>query len=133
MGSNNDWETVRRLFARLIGAPMQSFPSQGYDAGAPAERGVYIIYEGDEILHGGQTPRGKHGIDQRLADHLRGQSSFMRDYMEGDTQRLRRCNFRCLPILSTRMRWFVEAYATGVLCPAHPREEQADTAQPDDS
>jgi hypothetical protein len=57
----------------------------------------------------------------------------VKKYLRGDKQRLRdSCEFRCLPVQSNRMRFLLEAYATGVLCPEHPQEPEADEeASPD--
>jgi hypothetical protein len=88
---------------------------------APTDLGVYLIYDRKgQIVHVGQTPRGKAGIRQRLFNHLYGQSSFTEHYLKGDGARLRKgYAFRCLVVRDARLRALLEAHAIGQLCPAH--------------
>jgi hypothetical protein len=109
------------LFDQLTRSPLQYFPPQGAKVSAPERQGVYIIYSPKKVvLHVGNTPRARGGIRQRLKNHMRGQSSFTRNYLKGDGARLRSgYGFRCLVVAKPRMRMLLEAYAIGHLCPKH--------------
>jgi len=66
------------------------------------------------------TSKAKKGIKQRLNNHLRAQSSFVKSYFNGDGARLReKCRFKYIEIDSPRIRSLLEAYTIGSLCPAH--------------
>lgn len=117
---------VKLLFDSLIKQDRHEFPSEGYKLTKSPEsdilkRGVYLILHGRSVLHVGGTPRAKNGIQQRLENHLRGQSSFTKAYFNKDGSRLRKgCSFKYLPIHNdSELRAFVEHYAIGMLCPKH--------------
>lgn len=114
-------ETVRRLFAQLMRAPLETFPAFGYKLQAPNRQGVYIIYDPrGTVVHVGRTPKAKRGISQRLRNHMGGASSFTNQYLKGNGSALRgKYTFRCLVVENPRHRALLEAYATGNLCPAH--------------
>jgi hypothetical protein len=68
-------ERLRKLFCELTHAPKYKFPRDHERINAPADRGVYVIYDPNgEPAHVGMTPRAKSGIRQRLKDHLAGDS-----------------------------------------------------------
>ena len=115
-------QIIKALFAKLTGAKHKSFPKVGNVVDAPRRPGVYVIYSpAGRPLHVGCTPRGKHGIYQRLQDHLSNRSSFTTKYLKGRGDRLRRkgYKFRCWIVKNPRTRALLEAYAIGQLCPAH--------------
>ncbi len=114
-------KTVRALFTELTRSPLQTFPVLRGRLHAPDRQGVYVIYDPrGKAAHVGRTPRAKHGIAQRLRDHMSARSSFTIQYLKGDGSKLRgKYKFRCLVVKERRRRALLEAYATGHLCPAH--------------
>jgi excinuclease UvrABC nuclease subunit len=104
---------------------MHRFPAVGYteSIGVPSAQGVYVICDPKNVVvHVGRTTRGKRGLSQRLNNHLRGQSSFVRHYddLRGRGRRLRDSyKFRYIVIENNRRRALLEAFATGKLCPKH--------------
>lgn len=117
----NEQIKVKEVFRNLISQRIHTFPPSGrLPAEITSDQGVYIIYRKDgRVLHVGRSSRGKRGVFQRLNNHLAGQSSFVESYFKRDKSRVRACGFRYLPVKNDRLRALVEAYATGVLCPAH--------------
>ncbi|MGB8276217.1 MAG: hypothetical protein WCF16_13210 [Alphaproteobacteria bacterium] len=113
--------TVRALFTKLIGSPLQIFPDFHKKLNAPDRQGVYVIYDPrGKVAHVGRTPKGKGGVAQRLRNHMSGASSFTHHYLNGDGSKLRgKYKFRCLVVDNRRRRVFLEAYAIGHLCPAY--------------
>ncbi len=118
---NKEQRKIRSLYETLLHTPLKKFPRTGMRFDVPADHGVYVIYNArGKILHVGRTVRGKKGLIQRLKNHLRGQSSFMAIYFDRDLSKLRQgCQFRYLVVPNARERALLEAYTTGLLCPAH--------------
>jgi len=112
--------SVRALYARLVRSELHPFPRRG-PVRHPTRRGVYVIYDARRRpVHVGRTPRARGGLAQRLTNHLRGRSSFVRESLDGDGSRLRRgYAFRHLVVEDLRKAALLEAYALGRLCPAH--------------
>ena len=112
---------VRRLFRQLMAARITAFPKPRGNLDAPDHRGVYVIYgPKGRAVHVGGTPRGKHGLRQRLKNHLHRKSSFTAKFLHGKGSRLRHAyTFRCLAVRKPRDRALLEAYAIGRLCPAY--------------
>ena len=112
---------VRRLFERLLSAPLVRFPASGFKIEAPKRQGVYIIVHSRRgVLHVGRTTRGRNGLYQRLKNHLQARSSFVVLFARPQRLDLRKdCRFRYLAVANPRTRAFLEALATGELCPAH--------------
>ena len=113
---------IETLFESLCAAPLRAFPAGPHPIDAPEEQGVYVIYDRDrQVVHVGRTVRGKRGLIQRLRNHVRGQSSFVRTYLQGDGRRLGRdgYHFRYLVVSDERERALLEALAIGRLCPKH--------------
>lgn len=121
MASTFERKMVAKLVSRLLRADRVFFPCTGERLNAPVEQGVYVIYSPrGKILHVGRTTRGAKGLRQRLNNHLHTQSSFTVFYMKGHGARLRNgYSFKYLPVENARRRALVEAYAVGLLCPAH--------------
>ena len=127
-----EFEEIETLFEELNKSKEILFPVQGEKLLAPKEKGVYIISNDEKtILHVGNTPRAKNGIEQRLKNHMSGASSFSRKYLAQSGQKLRgECFFRYLVIDTAsedrflqqnkaRQRALLECYAIGRLCPKH--------------
>jgi hypothetical protein len=118
---------IEELLNDLIRRPSYEFPKDGpmKDVGVSAKQGVYIIYSPkdspkDSIVHVGRTQRGRGGLQQRLDNHLYGQSSFADEYLKGQGKKLRRgYKFRYLVVKNARRRALLEALAIGKLCPKH--------------
>ena len=112
---------IEKEFSHLLRAELIKFPQLRKPLKAPTEQGVYIIYDpkGD-IVHVGRSVRGRNGLHQRLKNHLRGQSSFSKNYLKRDGSKLRQgYKFQYLVIPDPRTRALLEALATGKLCPKH--------------
>jgi len=120
MASTNERALVARLFKQLMSAERIAFPKPGKPLQASEQQGVYIIFGPQgRVLHVGMTPKARRGLHQRLRDHLAAQSSFVNGYYKGEAQRLRKGHtFSCIVVGNRRMRALLEAYATGMLCPA---------------
>lgn len=84
-------------------------------------QGVYIIYsQTGSVLHVGKTNGGKNGIDQRLLNHVRNQSSFSKLYMQPNKVNLRgTAKFQFIEVEDARSRSLLEALTAGLLCPVH--------------
>lgn len=96
------------------------FPGKGA-VNETKEHGVYLIYDpSNNILHVGKTNRAKNGLNQRLQNHISGNSSFSIQFLKMDGGVLRKgYKFKYLVVTHSRKRALLEALATGVLCPAH--------------
>ena len=114
-------QRVKVLFSELMRSPLQTFPALRGELKAPDQQGVYVICDPrGKVVHVGRTPKAKGGIAQRLRDHMSGASSFTNQYLKGEGAKLRGMyKFRCIVVENPRYRAFLEAYATGQLCPAH--------------
>jgi len=120
MTQEKERQEIKNLFTDLCKQPMLPFPQHRKKLEAPLKPGVYIIREGDIVLHVGRTLRGKKGLHQRLTDHLHGNSSFTQDYLRGKGATLRKGHtHQSLVVEHPRLRALLEAYATGTLCPKH--------------
>lgn len=113
-------QKVKKLFKALCKQPMWQFPQARRKLEAPLKPGVYIIRKGRVVLHVGRTVRGRGGLQQRLKNHLHGNSSFTNEYLNGKGDKLRKGHtFQLLVVKNRRLRALLEAYATGKLCPKH--------------
>lgn len=112
---------VGALYTKLIRSKHTEFPSRGGKLHAPNRQGVYVIYDPrGAVVHVGRTPKAKHGIAQRLQNHMAGASSFTEKFLKGYGAKLRgKYTFQCLVVKNPKIRAYLEAYATGRLCPAH--------------
>ena len=96
---------------------IHSFPKSG-KVNVSEKQGVYIIYnEEKKVLHVGKTDKRKKGLNQRLQNHLRNQSSFSKKYLvpESIDIRLVGC-FKYIEVSDNRLRTFLEALTVGKLC-----------------
>jgi len=58
------------LFEKLVSTEYHYFPEKG-KMNVTEKHGVYIIYSPkDEVLHVGNTPSGRNGLNQRLYNGL---------------------------------------------------------------
>ncbi|MGI8525694.1 MAG: hypothetical protein ACR2K5_05860 [Pseudolabrys sp.] len=115
-------KAIRRLYKDFQKAPLQKFPARVREKlHVPDVHGIYaILNRSGKVLHVGRTVRGKRGLHQRLRNHLCGASSFHIKWIKPRRLNLRRgYQFRFLFVESSRERALLEAYAIGVLCPAH--------------
>ena len=112
---------VRMLYDDLLHSRRPKFPMPREPLDAPQGKGVYVIYSPKgKVVHVGRTPKARGGLAQRLKDHMSGASSFTLRYLKKQGWKLRgRYSFRCLVVRNARLRAYLEAYATGCLCPAH--------------
>ena len=118
--SNNESKKIMQLHQELLTSSFHFFPTKG-TVNVSDKQGVYIIYNSNqETLHVGKTDRGKEGINQRLLNHLRNQSSFAKKYLKRKNIILRNgCEFKYIEVENGRTRALLEALTTGLLCPAH--------------
>src|SRR5437667_346264 len=124
---SRDQKFVEEDFLKLKNEDRHAFPTHGTLNNVPKKQCVYIIYSPrkEKIVHVGRTYRGTAGLRQRLNNHLHGSSSFTIGYLKGHGKKLRNgYTFRYLPLPAWRRRAFLEAYATGVLCPIHIGKHQ---------
>jgi hypothetical protein len=111
---------IMNLFNELIVSKQYFFPVIG-KVNISDKHGVYIIYSPkDEVLHVGVTKTAKGGLNQRLLNHIRNQSTFSKGYMQKKTINLRNgYKFRFIEIDDLITRCLLEALTIGLLCPAH--------------
>lgn len=113
-------DRIRTFYQSLCSFDPITFPKDG-GVRSPDAQGVYVIYNPiGGVDHVGRTNGGKKGLRQRLTNHLHGRSSYVILFLNGDGSRLRgRYRYRLVKIEDDRLRALTEAYAIGVLCPAH--------------
>lgn len=113
--------TIEKLFRRLEQQKRHRFPRPGERLDAPVDHGVYVIRDSAKrVVHVGRTLRGRRGLSQRLHNHLRGQSSFVRIYLGGKSKELGTgYTFQYLKVQDDRQRALLEYHATARYCPKH--------------
>jgi len=118
---SNEQKQVAELFETLCRQEQYTFPEPRGRLNASYEKGVYVIRSvKNMVVHVGRTPRAQNGISQRLKDHLCGNSSFVGKHLKGDAAKLRQgYTYQYLVVKNDRLRALLEAYAIGMLCPAH--------------
>ena len=115
-------DAIKQLFEQLEHQPQISFPKLRDTLAAPKDRhGVYVIRNpSGEVEHVGRTLRGRDRLLQRLRNHLRGQSSYVRKHHKGNGNTLRDgYTFQFLAVDDDRERALLEHYATAWHCPIH--------------
>ncbi len=114
-------EKIQKLLKELQKSEFHNFPQKRQTLNVSSKQGVYIIFNSNkEILHIGRTYRGSKGLKQRLKNHLHGSSSFMQNYSEINTEKLRKtCKFKYIEVEDLRVRAFLESLAVGSLCPKY--------------
>jgi excinuclease UvrABC nuclease subunit len=88
---------------------------------ASKKHGVYLINDSDgRVLHVGRTVTAKNGLNQRLSNHRNGKSSFVKNYLKGDVEKLR-CNFtfQYIEVEDDRSRALLEYLSIAWFCPIH--------------
>jgi hypothetical protein len=118
---NSESQEVKGLFDQLCKQQKKSFPKFRQSLDVPSMPGVYVIREGEAVLHVGRTLRGKDGLNQRLKNHLHGSSSFTDKHLKGNGATLREdgYTYQYIEVKCPRKRALLEAYAIGELCPVH--------------
>jgi hypothetical protein len=114
-------EEIFMLFESLRQQPKRHFPKIEEPFDVPIVHGVYVIYQGEDVLHVGRTIRAEKGLRQRLLNHPQGKSSFARAYLreKGINLRDEGVTFQFLKEPDHRKRALLEAFAIGKLCPRH--------------
>jgi len=113
-------EKILVLHKKLVASKSHKFPCKG-KIEVSIKQGVYIVYNNKKTpLHVGKTNDGKNGLDQRLLNHVRNQSSFSKLYMQINNVSLRDWGeFQFIEIEDARERSLLEALTAGLLCPLH--------------
>ncbi len=116
----NEPEEIMKLYKALLASSFILFPKQG-SVVISIKHGVYIIYNSNnEVCHVGTTISGKEGLNQRLNNHLKNQSSFSRQFLHKNGKILRAgYKFKYIEEESGRKRALLEALSIGLLCPLH--------------
>lgn len=116
----NEPEKIMTLYTKLIASKQHIFPIKG-KMNVSTKHGVYIIYSpSDEVLHVGNTPSGKEGLNQRLYNHISCTGIFYKEYLEPRNINLRgEYKYRFIEVENSRERALLEALTQGLLCPAH--------------
>ncbi|MBD81459.1 MAG: hypothetical protein CL840_21250 [Crocinitomicaceae bacterium] len=111
---------IQELYETLVNSKENIFPTTGKIT-VSTEQGVYIVYSPtDEVLHVGRTNGGKNGLNQRLLNHVRNQSSFSKLYMQPNSIKLRGTHkFKYLEVENAKDRAYLESLTAGTLCPEH--------------
>lgn len=118
---NKELVKIKELYKKLLHQKQQLFPNPGEKLSASVKQGVYVISNSKgAVLHVGKTARAKGGIKQRLKNHLHGQSSFTKKYLNGNGTKLRgACKYMYIEVANPRIRALLEAYSISNLCPKH--------------
>lgn len=116
----NEPALIKSLFDKLISSEHHVFPAKG-KINITEKHGVYIIYNPkNEVLHVGNTPSGRKGLNQRLYNHISCTGIFYEKYLKPNKIKMRGIyKFKYLEVKDIRHRALLEAYAAGNLCPAH--------------
>ena len=116
----NEPEQILKLHEALLASSFILFPEQGH-VNRSNIQGVYIIFNpNNEVCHIGTTKYGKNGVNQRLNNHLKNQSSFSKQFLKKNGQILREgYQFKYIEEESGRTRALLEALSIGLHCPAH--------------
>ena len=118
---NEERARIKELFENLTNQPRVAFPPPRKLIAAPSTHGVYVIRAADgTVLHVGRTVSGRNGLAQRLRNHINAKSSFVRTYLNGNADILRRSfTFQYIEVEDDRERALLEHHATAWYCPAH--------------
>lgn len=113
-------EDLQKLYNKLIRSKAFTFPLKG-KVDVSSKHGVYVIYSPDnEVLHVGNTPSAKGGLNQRLYNHITGKSSFHRAYLKPNNINIRvDYIFKYIEVDCPRLRALLEALTAGSLCPKY--------------
>ena len=113
-------DKILRLFKELKKSKLYLFPSKG-KVNVSIRHGVYIILDPKgRVLHVGNTPYGKLGLNQRLYNHISSTGVLYREYLRPNNLNLRNgYSFKYIEVDNTRERALLEALTAGLLCPVH--------------
>jgi len=113
-------EIIKDYYKNLMASDFHHFPKKGR-VKVTDNHGVYIIFSPDnEVLHVGNTPSGRNGLNQRLYNHITKTGVFYRKYLKKYNISLRGMHkFKYLVVHDVRHRALLEALTAGSLCPAH--------------
>jgi hypothetical protein len=116
----NEPSIIESLFEKLTSNNFYIFPLGG-KMNVSEKHGVYIIYSPqNEVLHVGNTPSGRKGLNQRLYNHISCTGVFYEKYLKPNKIRMRGTyKFKYLEVADIRLRALLEAYSAGKLCPLH--------------
>jgi len=111
---------IEDLFVKLTSSNFCVFPLKG-KINVSEKHGVYIIYSPqNQVLHVGNTPSGRKGLDQRLYNHISCTGVFYEKYLKPNKIKMRGTHkFKYLEVDDIRQRALLEAYSAGKLCPLH--------------
>lgn len=111
---------IKNLHKKLILSDYHIFPKKG-KINITEKHGVYIIYNPkNEVLHVGNTPSGRKGLNQRLYNHISCTGVFYEKYLKPNNIKMRGTHkFKYLEVDDIRQRALLEAYSAGKLCPLH--------------
>ena len=106
----NESEIIKDLFEKLILSEYHVFPARG-KINITEKHGVYIIYNpNNEVLHVGNTPSGRKGLNQRLYNHISCTGIFYEKYLKPDKIKMRGIyKFKYLEVKDIRHRALLEA------------------------
>ena len=112
---------IESLFKLLISQDKYPFPEPDKEINIPKKHGVYVIYNSeDRVVYVGRTQLGKNGLKNRFKNHLYGMSSFTKNYLNDDGNKLRKgYKFKYILLKNGRERALVESLAIGTLCPEY--------------
>ncbi|MCA0960208.1 hypothetical protein LCL86_14210 [Muricauda ruestringensis] len=113
-------QKIMKLYNDLVQSTIHEFPSFG-KINVSTRQGVYIVYDNSfNPLHVGKTNGARNGLNQRLLNHVRNQSSFSKLYMQKNKVALRAWGkFQYIELEDDRERALLEALTAGLLCPKH--------------
>lgn len=113
-------DIIKDLFKKLVLSDFHIFPEKG-KLSITNNHGVYIIYSpNNDVLHVGNTPSGKNGINQRLYNHITSTGVFYQKYLRKHNIKMRGTHkFKYLEVKDIRQRALLEAFTAGKLCPLH--------------
>ena len=116
----NEPSIIEDLFVKLTSSKFYIFPIKG-KINVSEKHGVYIIYNPkNKVLHVGNTPSGRKGLNQRLYNHISCAGVFHKKYLEPNKIKMRGTHkFKYLEVDNIRQRALLEAYTAGKLCPIH--------------
>jgi hypothetical protein len=116
----NEPSIIEGLFEKLTSSNFHIFPMK-CKINVSDSHGVYIIYNPqNEVLHVGNTPSGRKGLNQRLYNHISCTGVFYEKYLKPNKIKMRGTyKFKYLEVADIRQRALLEAYSAGKLCPLH--------------
>jgi hypothetical protein len=117
---SNEPSLIDGLFEMLTSSDFHIFPLRG-KMNVSDKHGVYIIFSPkNEVLHVGNTPSGRKGLNQRLYNHISCTGVFYEKYLKPNRIKMRGTyKFKYLEVADIRQRALLEAYSAGKLCPIH--------------